>query len=70
MLIFNKILEIQKKSYTMERIKKRVRKEPMAAIREISERAHVSPATVSKVLNGKGSVRDATRQMIPDIAGS
>lgn len=40
----------------------------MATIREISERAHVSTATVSKVLNGKGSVSDATRQMILDIA--
>lgn len=40
----------------------------MATIREISEKANVSIATVSKVLNGKGKVSDKTRQMILDIA--
>ena len=40
----------------------------MATIKEISEKANVSTATVSKVLNGKGNVSDATRQIILDIA--
>lgn len=40
----------------------------MATIREISERANVSIATVSKVMNGKRGVNPATRQMILDIA--
>lgn len=40
----------------------------MATIREISEKANVSVATVSKVLNGKGNVSDRTRQRILDIA--
>ena len=40
----------------------------MATIREISEKANVSTATVSKVLNGKGRVNAKTRQMILDIA--
>lgn len=40
----------------------------MATIKEISERANVSIATVSKVLNGKGSVNDKTRQKILDVA--
>ena len=40
----------------------------MATIKEISEKANVSTATVSKVLNGKGNVSQATRQMILDIA--
>ena len=40
----------------------------MATIREISEKANVSIATVSKVLNGKGNVSEKTRQMILDIA--
>ena len=40
----------------------------MATIREISEKANVSTATVSKVLNGKGNVSEKTRQMILDIA--
>lgn len=40
----------------------------MATIREISEKANVSTATVSKVLNGKGNVSKKTRQMILDIA--
>ena len=40
----------------------------MATIREISEKANVSIATVSKVLNGKGNVSQATRDLILDIA--
>lgn len=40
----------------------------MATIREISEKAGVSIATVSKVLNGKGSVNENTRRMILDVA--
>ena len=40
----------------------------MATIKELSEKANVSTATVSKVLNGKGNVSDATRQIILDIA--
>ena len=40
----------------------------MATIKEISEKANVSIATVSKVLNGKGRVTDQTRQHILDIA--
>ena len=47
---------------------KGVKEEPMATIREISEKANVSTATVSKVLNGKGRVNAKTRQMILDIA--
>ena len=40
----------------------------MATIKEISERANVSTATVSKVLNGKGSVSEKTRQNILQVA--
>ena len=40
----------------------------MATIREISDKANVSVATVSKVLNGKGNVSDRTRQRILGIA--
>ena len=40
----------------------------MATIREISEKAKVSTATVSKVLNGKGNVSEQTRKLILDIA--
>lgn len=40
----------------------------MATIKEISEKANVSIATVSKVLNGKGSVTEKTRKMILDVA--
>ncbi|MDD3920093.1 MAG: LacI family DNA-binding transcriptional regulator [Eubacteriales bacterium] len=40
----------------------------MATIREISEQAHVSIATVSKVLNGKGGVSQATQDMILELA--
>ena len=40
----------------------------MATIREISDKANVSVATVSKVLNGKGNVSDKTRQRILGIA--
>lgn len=42
----------------------------MATIREISERAGVSIATVSKVLNGKSGVRPETAQEILSIADS
>ena len=42
----------------------------MVTIREISEKANVSIATVSKVLNGKGGVNPKTRQMVLDIAES
>lgn len=40
----------------------------MATIREISEKANVSIATVSKVLNGKGSVNEKTREKILQVA--
>lgn len=40
----------------------------MATIKEISEKANVSIATVSKVLNGKGGVNANTRSMIMDVA--
>lgn len=40
----------------------------MATIREISDRAHVSIATVSKVLNGKRGVNPETREMVLAIA--
>ena len=40
----------------------------MATIKEISEKANVSIATVSKVLNGKGGVNANTRKMILDVA--
>lgn len=40
----------------------------MATIREISEKANVSIATVSKVLNGKGSVNEKTREKILEVA--
>jgi len=40
----------------------------MATIREISEKANVSIATVSKVLNGKGSVNEKTRQTVLEVA--
>jgi DNA-binding LacI/PurR family transcriptional regulator len=40
----------------------------MATIREISEKANVSIATVSKVLNGKGSVAQATADSVMSIA--
>lgn len=40
----------------------------MATIKEISERANVSIATVSKVLNGKGGVSQATQDLILDLA--
>lgn len=43
-------------------------KKHMATIREISERANVSIATVSKVLNGKRGVNAATRQQVLDVA--
>ena len=36
----------------------------MATIREISDKANVSVATVSKVLNGKGNVSDRTLSLI------
>ena len=40
----------------------------MATIREISEKANVSIATVSKVLNGKGNVNEKTRRTILEVA--
>ena len=40
----------------------------MATIKEISEKANVSIATVSKVLNGKGSVNEKTRENILQVA--
>ena len=40
----------------------------MATIKEISEKANVSIATVSKVMNGKGGVNENTRRMILDVA--
>lgn len=40
----------------------------MATIKEISEKANVSIATVSKVLNGKNGVNANTRKMILDVA--
>ena len=40
----------------------------MATIREISEQAGVSIATVSKVLNGKSGVNAETRKMILNVA--
>jgi LacI family transcriptional regulator len=40
----------------------------MATIREISKRANVSIATVSKVLNGKGGVSQATIDNVTAIA--
>lgn len=40
----------------------------MSTIRSIAERANVSIATVSKVLNGKNGVREETRQMILNVA--
>lgn len=40
----------------------------MATIRSIAERANVSIATVSKVLNGKNGVKEETRQLILNVA--
>lgn len=40
----------------------------MSTIREISEKANVSIATVSKVLNGKAGVSAETRRLILDVA--
>ena len=36
-------------------------------ISEIAEKAGVSAATVSRVINGKGNVKESTRQRIMDI---
>lgn len=40
----------------------------MATIKEISEKARVSIATVSKALNGKGGVNAQTRQLVLNVA--
>ncbi|MBQ9664188.1 MAG: LacI family DNA-binding transcriptional regulator [Oscillospiraceae bacterium] len=40
----------------------------MSTIREIAEKANLSIATVSKVLNGKSGVSDETRQLILNVA--
>ena len=40
----------------------------MSTIREISEKSHMSIATVSKVLNGKAGVSAETRRLILDVA--
>lgn len=40
----------------------------MSTIRSIAEQANVSIATVSKVLNGKGGVREETRSRVLEIA--
>ena len=39
-------------------------------ISEIAEKAGVSSATVSRVLNCKGHVKESTRQQILDLFGS
>lgn len=42
---------------------------PAATIKEVAREAGVSVATVSRVLNEKGPVRDETRQRILEVAG-
>lgn len=53
------------KEQTLEKPKKSIRRKGHAVtIDEVAARADVSPMTVSRVVNGQGKVRDATRERV------
>ena len=41
----------------------------MVTIKDVAREANVSVATVSRVLNGSGPVKEATRRLIREVAG-